>query len=77
MNKTITIFTFTLIIFFIGEPIQACATCYGATDAAATEGLNWAIISLLGTTGSVLTGIIIAIFSLVNRAKKHGKIIEK
>ncbi|HIA78749.1 MAG TPA: hypothetical protein EYO07_01115 [Candidatus Marinimicrobia bacterium] len=77
MNKIISIFTFTLIIFFIAEPIQACATCYGATDAAATEGLNWAIISLLGTTGGVLTGIILAIISIVKKAEKHGKIIEK
>ena len=65
---------FILIAFIIMEPIFPCATCYGAQDAAATEGLNWAIISLLGTTGSVLTGIIIAILSLMNRAKKHGKI---
>ena len=67
MNKIISIFTFTLIMFFIAEPIQACAT----------EGLNWAIISLLGTTGGVLTGIIIAIISIVKKAEKHGKIIEK
>ena len=68
---------FTLITFIVMEPIFPCATCYGTQDAAATKGLNWAIISLLGTTGSVLTGIIIAILSLVNRARKHGKIINE
>ena len=68
---------FTLITFIVMEPVFPCATCYGAPDAAATDGLNWAIITLLGTTGSVLTGIIIAILSLVNRAKKHGKIIDE
>ncbi len=77
MNKINSMIVFTLITFIVVEPVFPCATCYGAPDAAATDGLNWAIITLLGTTGSVLTGIIIAILSLVNRAKKHGKIIEK
>ena len=77
MNKINSMIVFILISFSLVEPVFPCATCYGAPDAAATDGLNWAIITLLGTTGSVLTGIIIAILSLVNRAKKHGKIIDE
>ena len=77
MNKINSMIVFIFITFIVMEPIFPCATCYGAQDAAATEGLNWAIISLLGTTGSVLTGIIIAILSIMNRARKHGKIINE
>ena len=77
MNKINSMIVFIFITFIVMEPIFPCATCYGAQDAAATKGLNWAIISLLGTTGSVLTGIIIAILSIMNRARKHGKIINE
>jgi hypothetical protein len=33
--------------------------------------MNWAIISLLVTTGGVLSGIIISIRQLANRSKKY------
>ncbi|MBT6391626.1 MAG: hypothetical protein HOJ69_10370, partial [Candidatus Marinimicrobia bacterium] len=35
----------------------ACATCYGASDAPATIGMNWAIMTLLGVTGTMLGSV--------------------
>ena len=47
----------------------ACATCYGAPDAPATQGLNYAIFVLLGCIVAVLMGVVFTIISLRNRAK--------
>jgi hypothetical protein len=33
--------------------------------------MNWAIISLLATTGGVLSGIVLSIRSLANKSKKY------
>ncbi|MBT3300649.1 MAG: hypothetical protein HN657_04160 [Candidatus Marinimicrobia bacterium] len=48
---------------------QACSTCYGASDAPATQGMNWAIITLLGVTGGMLASVGTMIIRLKNRAK--------
>ena len=60
-------------ILIIGSPkfLTACATCYGAPDAPATQGLNMAILVLLVFTGSVLSSIVIAAFSLYKRSKSY------
>jgi len=47
----------------------ACATCYGAPDAPATQGLNNAILVLFGFISIVLMGIVFTSISLRNRAK--------
>jgi hypothetical protein len=36
---------------------QACATCFGASDAPMAQGLNLGILSLLGVVGCVLVAI--------------------
>jgi len=41
---------------FIAEPAWACPVCYGASDASTIAGVNFAILALLGVTGSVLAG---------------------
>ena len=60
---------FSIIIFSIPKIGFACATCYGAPDASATQGLNYAIFSLLGCIAAVLMGVVFTIISLRNRAK--------
>ena len=61
---------FTMAIYLAGS-LYACSTCFGNPDSAATQGMNWAIISLLVTTGGVLSGIILSIRKLANRSKKY------
>ena len=61
---------FAMIIYLAGS-LYACSTCFGNPDAAAMQGMNWAIISLLVTTGGVLSGIILSIRQLANRSKKY------
>ena len=49
----------------------ACATCYGAPDAPATQGLNNAILVLFGFISIVLMGVVFTSISLRNRAKAY------
>ena len=62
---------FLIIIFSIPKIGFACATCYGAPDAPATQGLNYAIFVLLGCISAVLMGVVFTIISLRNRAKAY------
>ena len=40
----------------VTESAGACPVCYGVTDASTIAGVNFAILALLGVTGSVLAG---------------------
>ena len=50
--------------------LYACAVCFGDVDSSAVDGMNKAIISLLGTTGVVLSGIVASIFSIMRKSRK-------
>jgi hypothetical protein len=63
--------TIITIIIYLAGSLYACSTCFGNPDSAATQGMNWAIISLLITTGGVLSGIILSIRQLANRSKQY------
>ena len=62
----------TVLIMTIPKIGFACATCFGAPDAPATQGLNYAIFSLLGCIAAVLMGVVFTIISLRNRAKAYS-----
>ena len=49
--------------------LSACAVCYGAPDHPVTQGLNKAILFLLGTITFILSCIIYGIYCLVKRNK--------
>mgnify|MGYP005727054845 FL=1 len=53
--------------------LYLCAVCFGDPNSSAVDGMNKAIISLLGTTGVVLSGIVASIFSIRNKSKKMGE----
>ena len=63
--------TTTVLTIFLAGSLYACSTCFGDPNAAATQGMNWAIISLLVTTGGVLSGIVLVIRKLANRSKTY------
>ena len=70
MKNTIKlIYLYTLICF--PRILSACATCYGAADAPATQGLNMAILVLLAFIGLILSLIILTIFSFYKRSKAY------
>ncbi|MBT3216484.1 MAG: hypothetical protein HOD97_01930 [Candidatus Marinimicrobia bacterium] len=57
-------------LFLFPHITFACATCYGASDDPATIGMNWAIMTLLGVTGTMLGSVATVMIRLKNRAKK-------
>ena len=59
------------------ELMLACATCFGDPNAAATQGMNKAIITMLGVTGGVLGGIGSSIYVLNRRAKEYANSLSK
>ena len=61
------------LIIIIGYPkiVTACATCYGAPDAPATQGLNMAILVLLAFTASMLSLIVFTTISFYKRSKTY------
>ena len=74
MNRIIIILPIYVLFFMAPDIISACATCYGAPDAQATMGMNWAIITLLGVTGGVLGGMIKTIISIWKKTKKFQQL---
>ena len=61
INRLIAVVIFSL------NALYACAVCYGAPDHPVTQGLNKAILFMLGTIAFVLSCIIYSIFSMIRR----------
>lgn len=52
------LFTATAVLAaFAPAPLFACATCFGQSDSAMAQGMNWGIFTLLGVIISVLASI--------------------
>ena len=49
---------------------QACATCFGAADSAMTQGMNYAILTLLTVVAVVQGGFVALFWSFRRRAKR-------
>ena len=66
--KKITLHIFITLLVF-PTTANACAVCYGAVDAPMTNGMNMAILFLLGAIGFILLGVIALTFYFAHRAK--------
>ena len=60
-----------LLVLLMPDIVLACGSCYGAADSSATSGMNLAILSMLGITGSVLAGMASFFLFLRKRAKVY------
>jgi len=65
------VFIIVLIALFNPASAVACGSCYGAADTSATNGMNFAILSMLGITGSVLAALTSFFLYLRKRAKLY------
>ena len=74
MNKNTHIIILSFILLFIPETAEACATCFGDSNAPAAQGMNWAILTLLGVTGGVLGAVIGTIISIGKKTKKFQQL---
>ena len=77
LMKKIVFVTIGICIFLFPEVSYACATCFGDPNSTATQGMNKAILTLLGVTGGVLGGVVTSIFTLKNRARKYAEYLQK
>jgi hypothetical protein len=71
------IFRISILIFILAltpDNLFGCATCFGDPSAPAVQGMNWAIITLLGVTGSVLGGVIHTIVTISKKTKKFNQL---
>ena len=57
----------TLILAVMPAALQACATCYGASDSPMARGMNAGIMTLLVVIGGVLAGIVAFFVYVIRR----------
>jgi hypothetical protein len=55
-------------LLLVTPPLLACAACYGQSDSPLAKGMNWGIVTLLGTVLLVLGGIAAFFVSLARRS---------
>ena len=61
---------FAGVLLAAGEAL-ACPICFGGDpDSDLARGMNWAVFTLLGLTGGVLTGFVGFIFHLIKRSRQ-------
>ena len=58
-----------IILLLLIDIIYGCGVCYGDPNSGAVDGMNKAIIFLLGTTGFVLSGVVLSIISIAKKSK--------
>ena len=74
MKRILHIIILSFTMLFIPETAEGCATCFGDPSAPASQGMNWAILTLLGVTGGVLGGVIGTIISIGKKTKKFQQL---
>lgn len=65
-----SVLTAVLAVLFSPDSLQACATCFGASDEAMAKGMNMGILTLLFCICGVLVGMSGVGFYLVRRAAR-------
>ncbi len=66
--RTLGALFFTLAI--VETSVFACPVCYGDQKSAEVEGARWAILFLLGVTGTVLTGVVAFVLRVRRRSRQ-------
>ena len=62
-------FCIVIMVLCFPDSVFACGSCYGAADSPATNGMNFAILSMIGITGGVLAAITSFFLYLRKRAQ--------
>ena len=74
MKRIFQITLALIILVLTPDNLFGCATCFGDPSAPAMQGMNWAIITLLGVTGGVLGGVIHTIMTIRKKTKKFNQL---
>lgn len=70
MNRRIIILLIGVWLLAAFTPAAACPTCYGQAEGPMIDGMNKAILTMIGIIGFVLTGFV-ALFVSIGRRIKH------
>ena len=72
MTKHFTLLLFMTVALVALTPSEslACPICFGDPDSPAAQGTSWAVVTLLGITGGVLSGFVGFIFHLMKRSRQ-------
>ncbi len=62
------------VLMTVSTIANACPSCYGDPSSSEVAAMKWAILSLLGVTGSVLVGVSAFFLYLRKRAKEFNKL---
>ena len=61
------------LLLLLLDVVYSCGVCYGDPKSAAVDGMNKAIILLLGTTGFVLSGVALSIINIGKKSKTNRR----
>ena len=72
MTRSLTLMTCVTAAVLVLTPSEslACPICFGDPDSPAVQGATWAVVTLLGVTGGVLSGFVGFIFHLMKRSRQ-------
>ena len=57
-------------LMLLPQEVLACPICFGGDpDSQIAQSMNWAVFTLLGVTGGVLSGFVGFIFHLIKRSR--------
>lgn len=70
MRAVVIVLVTAGLVLLAAQPAAACATCFGAADAALTKGMNGAILTLLVIIGVVQVGFLAMFASFVIRSRR-------
>lgn len=57
IRRSSMLWVIALMLIVPSAKALACPSCFGDPNSAQTEGLKWAVVSLLGITATVLMGV--------------------
>ena len=61
------------LLLLLVDVVYSCGICFGDPNSSAVDGMNKAIIFLLGTTGFVLSGVVLSIISIGKKSKTNRR----
>ena len=68
MSRSVSSFLIACVgVLMYARPVWACATCFGAQDSPQTQGMNMAILTLLGVTYTLFAAMLTTAFVLWKR----------
>ena len=72
MTRQLTLMTCVTaaVLVLIPSESLACPICFGDPHSPVVQSTNWAVVTLLGFTGGVLSGVVGFVFHLMKRSRQ-------